>query len=149
MRRNRKIAEFLKEYALFTYAHFQPEKIEDIFIVVPTHEYEIERLDKKLFFENNDVMYEDGLMIVTSDEMKARLISYVRVKILNNSKFVEDMKNKTVIDTYYQGLVDFRANSEEIIFTSKLGVWKWKQSLKYEDNHNYIFPCLSFRSSIL
>jgi hypothetical protein len=148
MRKNQKIAEFLKQYALFTYSIFiekdrnYKDNIEDIFIVKRDHEYNIEELDKRLFIEDNNVIYDGKTkrMIVTSKEMRNRLTVYIKTNLKTNQRMMVDMKNRKTIDTYYQGIVDFRRNEEEIVFTSRLGLLKWKISLQYDDNYSNIFP---------
>lgn len=149
MRKNSKIAEFLKKYALYTFSiHFDKfgnepndKQISKLFVVKPNHVYQIENLNKKLFVEGNDVMYDDNeKMIVSSNEMLLKLVSYIQVNIQNNYENLKNMKYQKIVDTYYQGLVDFRQTKEEIIFTSKLSLLRWKDSLKYQNNFNYIFP---------
>lgn len=145
MRKNQKIAEFIKQYALYTYSvrinQDRSTDINDIFVIEGDHVYDIETLNKRLFIEDNEVMYDKrGRMIVTSREMRDRLLTYIKTNLKTNPQTMVDMRNKKTIETYYQGIVDFRQNEEEIVFTSRLGLLKWKMSLQYKDSYDSIFP---------
>lgn len=132
-RRNRKIAEFLKKYTLYTYA-LHPEKPEDggfdrtWFVVDPDHEYDVEKLDKRLFVDGNDIIYdENGYIIVPSDETADRLMGYLDICLTNDKPGVMGLANESKIEDYYQSISDFRSAPNQLIFTSENGVLRWKR----------------------
>lgn len=127
-RRNRKIAEFLKKYTLYTYALHPEEFDRSWFVVDPDHTYDIESLDKKL--TQNDVMYdEDGYLIVQSDEIADRLMGYLNICLANDRPGVLNLAGKSKIEDYYQTVSDFRSAPNQLIFTSENGVLRWKREL--------------------
>ena len=124
-RQSRKIAEFLKQYTLFTYAN-NPETFgEDSFIVIPDHVYDIASLNKRLIVDN-DVMYQDGLIIVPSEETTKRLLSFLKVSLINDTPGVMNMKNVTTIENFYQTIADFRSSENQLVFMNKNGLMRWK-----------------------
>lgn len=124
-RNNKKIAEYLKKYVLFTYARDPESFDEESFVVIPKHKYDITKINKKVYFENNKVMYQNGKMIVTSEEMKKRLMSYLKVELQNNKPDVLSMSDPFPMTSHYQSISDFRSNDSQLIFMSKNGLMKW------------------------
>ncbi len=149
-RRNRKIAEILKQYVLYTYANEvasiagEIDFNENYFWVDPDHTYDIDRLNKKLFREGNDVIYREGYIVVPSEDIRDRLLAYLKVNLLNDTPGILSMADPLVsgaitpttintglpLDNYYQVISDFRlspGSTDQIIFTSTNGLKRWKR----------------------
>lgn len=130
LRTTRKVAEFLKQYTLLTFS-LDPKKFgKNSFIVIKDYDYDIEKLNKKLFKDNNKIMYKDNKLIVPSKNIRDRLINYLNTQLLNDSLSVENIKNIKSIDSYYQNISDFQHYDNQLIFLNKSGLLRWKQSLK-------------------
>jgi len=128
-RRNKKIAEFLKIYTLYTYALHPDEFDEKWFVVNPNHEYNIESLDKKLV-EGNNVMYDkDGYLIVPSKETITKLLGYLQIRLVNDKPGVMSLGGAKKMDDYYQSISDFRSAPNQLIFTSENGIFRWKRDM--------------------
>lgn len=133
-RSGRKIAEFLKQYTLFTYAN-DPENFgEDSFIVVEDHHYDIASLNKRLILDN-PVMYENGKLIVPSEETIKRLISFLKVSLINDTPGVLSMKTSSTIENFYQSISDFRSTENQLVFMGKNGLMRWRHE-QFKMNHN-------------
>lgn len=147
-RKNRKIADFLKHYVLYTYS-LDPENFgEDSFVVKKGHVYDIEKLNKRLFKENNRVMYDkNGKLIATSDAIVRNLLSYLKVRIATDKPGVLNMRNLTTIPDYYQSISDFRPAPNQLIFTSANGVIRWKREMKRNKTANTISDNLMAEST--
>jgi len=126
-RKNRKIAEILKQYVLYTYALNPEDFDENYFWVDPDHVYDIDKLNKRLFVEGNDVIYREGYIIVTSEEIKEGLMSFLRVALLNDTPGVMATLNIKTIENYYQTISDFRNVQDQLIFINRSGLKRWKQ----------------------
>lgn len=129
-RRNRKIAEFLKKYTLYTYA-LNPKTFDETWFVVDSeHEYDIESLERSLFVDGNKVMYDNnGYLIVPSQKIASRLMGYLRIKLANDRPGVLSLVNARKIEDYYQTVSDFTTAPNQLIFTSANGVLRWKREL--------------------
>jgi hypothetical protein len=143
-RRNRKMAEVLKQYVLYTYAN-DPENFDETYFVVDKkHVYDIDRLNKKLFMEDNDIIYRTvkGIprIIVPSDETRDRLMSFLKVSLLNDEPGVMEMKNHSVIENYYQTISDFRTTGDQLVFVNKNGLIRWKHEGGRLDKNLTISP---------
>lgn len=136
-RRSRRIAEFLKQYTLFGYAH-DPENFgEDSFVVVEGYEYDIDALNKRLVLDN-PVMYEDGKLIVPSEETRERLLSFLRVSLVNDTPGVMMMKDTTTIENFYQTISDFRSTENQLVFMNKNGLMRWRNEHARMENNTKI-----------
>lgn len=149
-RSKRKIAIFLKNYVLYTYA-LSPEKFGDeksgdfgkeMFKVSRDHQYNISSLHKSLYVEGNGVIYSRGRMIVTSKEMRSRLIAYLKVCLINDRQGVLKMATKRTIDDYYESIIDFRSNENQLIFDSQQAVTKWREELERSKNMGEVYTKL-------
>lgn len=124
-RESRKIAEVLKQYTLFSYARDPENFDEDSFVIVPNHTYDIKSLNKRLI-SNTPVIYRRGKLIVLSEEMKQKLLSFLKVSLLNDAPGVAALKNTTAIENYYQTISDFRSSPSQLIFLNKNGLLRWR-----------------------
>lgn len=139
MRRNRRIAEYLKEYTLFEYSR-NPKKFgKNSFIVVRDYEYNIETLKKRLIPpKKNKVMYRDKKLIVTSKTIRNKLIYYLSTSLLNNREAVENYYKRVIISNYYKNAMDFKQNKNQIVFVDRSGILRWKQEEKRRKISNKI-----------
>lgn len=133
----RKVADFLKIYTLYTYA-LDPESFGDgskAYVIKPDHIYDIEKLQKRLFKKDNDVMYHKDKLVVLNEEIKTNLMAYLKVSILNDRPGVLALASTTTTDVYYQSVSDFKPSPNQLIFTSKAAVLRWKREIeKTKDN---------------
>lgn len=137
-RRNKKIAEFLKIYTLYTYALHPDEFDENWFVVDPDHEYNIEDLDKKLV-EGTSVMYnEDGYLIVPSEGTISKLMGYLQIKLANDKPGVMSLSSARKMDDYYQSISDFRTAPNQLIFTSENGIFRWKRDTARSESNRIV-----------
>jgi hypothetical protein len=128
-RRDRKIAEILKQYVLFTYALNPEDFDENYFWIDPEHIYDIEKLNKKLYMEGNDIIYRDGYIVVVSEEIRDGLMSFLKVSLLNDTPGVMATANTKIIENYYQIISDFRNIHDQLIFVNKNGLKRWKADM--------------------
>jgi hypothetical protein len=148
-KRSKRVADYLKEYVLYTYALYVGEEGDEkgdslesfakkAFAIVPGHVYNIERLNKRLFKEGNDIMYDaKGRLIVTTEDIKVRLLSYLKVRLLNDRASVLVLANLSSVTDYYQSISDFRKAPNTMIFTSKRGIKRWLDAPSTTDK-NYV-----------
>jgi hypothetical protein len=126
-RQNRKIAEILKQYTLYTYALHPEDFDENYFWVDPNHVYDMDRLGGRLFVDQNDIIYNAGYIIVPSEDVKQGLMAFLKVSLLNDTPGVMATLNTKTIENYYQTISDFRNQDEQLIFVNKSGLKRWKQ----------------------
>jgi len=116
------IANHLKQYTLFEYSNLPENKRSSFvekFIVVPNHIYNVSKLKCKLFTANNDVIYLKGKIVVTSDEMKERLVEYAKVYEFNNKNDLESYKYRTKLANTFNIISDFKHRDGELMFETK------------------------------
>jgi len=118
MRNARRISDILKKYVLYMYSVFYPEKPK--YVIDKDHEYDISKLDKKFFIEGNDVIYNnENRIIVGSEKIKNGLKYHLKIQMLNNKKYVMNMKNLIFIPDYFHTLDDFKKEKDNNIFLSR------------------------------
>jgi len=125
-RKNKKIAEYLKQYTLYTYSMKGSLGKKD-FVVIPGHLYDIDSLRKKLTLENT-VIYADGKIIVPSKETRDRLLSYLEVEKIHNATALTKIKEKQSLEENYQSIRDFRSSEDQLIFFGKESLMRWRTS---------------------
>ena len=136
MHHSRKVADFLKQYTLFEYAK-DPENFgKDSFIVKKNHVYDIESLGPYLT-PNNKVMYHNGKLVVLDKETIKRLLSFLKVQILNDRNGVMAYRDRSVVKDYFRTLSDFRKTPDQLIFLSKASLVRWDAE-KHSDNKNQV-----------
>lgn len=139
-RKNKKIAEILQYYTLFTYATYPdrfPMAVDEVkwksnFTINPKHNYDIDALEKKYILDT-PVIYSKGKIIVPDERTRDNLVSYLMAMVANDRDGVLAMKDLTSIDGYYKSLSDFRASSDQLIFTSRNGLMRWRNSRVLEE----------------
>lgn len=147
-RKNRKIAEILKQYTLFTYAMHPEDFDENYFWVDPDHVYDVEKLNKRLYVEGNDVIYRDGYILVPSEEVKNGLMSFLKVNLLNDTPGVMAMTNAKTIENYYQTISDFRFQGpEQLIFVNRTGLKRWKYEMVAKNKNRRVVSAFPIDNS--
>lgn len=110
---------------MFKYS-LNPEEFDiDSFVVDPNHKYDIDSLDKRLI-PDTPVMFRGGKIIVPTKETAVRLISFLKVKLLNNSKGVMSYSTRAIVKDYYKTLNDFRRSPQQLIFLNYTSLLRWK-----------------------
>jgi len=137
----RKIALYLKHYVLYTYARspdsFDAER--DI-TVEEDYIYDVDSLHKRLFFDGNNVMYSSGKLIAPSEDAKKRLISYLKVKLLNDGPGVLAQADMATIPDYYETIDDFRHIPNQLVFGDKSSLKRWKKEKEMVQRNPHVLP---------
>ena len=118
--RNRKLANVLQQYTLFTYSSYDNIS----FTINPNHHIDIDKLNKKLTLDN-PVIYEDKSIIVPSEDIQKRLEYFLKISLMNNKFLIKNYRNKKFIEGYYRFVSDFEKHSHEIIFSSVKTLKLW------------------------
>jgi hypothetical protein len=133
-RRNKKVADVLKYYTLYTYAN-SPENFGPArYVVNPKHTYDLDAIHKK-FIKDTPVIYSKGKIIVPTEGTRDNLLSYLQAMVANDRDGVLALKDAVTIDGYYQTLSDFRApdTQTQLLFASKNAVMMWRNSKILEE----------------
>ena len=133
-RNARKLAFFLKKYALYAWANDPDNFGKGVFVIDETHDYEIDKLSKT--FTKNNSIYSNGKITVHSKSIRNRLINYVDIQLSSNKPEVENLKTASFIEGYYQTLSDFTPHPHELVFIGYESVMNWirKGALLQTDN---------------
>lgn len=125
-RRARKLAEILKQYTLFTYARDPTKWSDNSIVVVDGYEYDLEGLNRKVYYDGNDIIYDSaGRIIVPSEETKSRLLNYLSISLYTG---VEMRATPGPIESYYKSVSDFRPSPSQLIFIDLASVKRWMRS---------------------
>lgn len=127
MRKNSRIANYLKQYSLFEWAN-DPENFGiDTFYVKPDHEYDIQSLNN-LFVKDNDVLYYRGWLIVPDEDTAKRLVNYVKVAVFNDPSIQSRYADRKAMDgsSLYTSITDFRREKKQLVFMGRDAVLQWK-----------------------
>ncbi|HSA76305.1 MAG TPA: hypothetical protein VLE02_02050 [Nitrosarchaeum sp.] len=174
MRMYRDIANYLKSYFLFEWAHLQNEDSfsetldRTSFVVIKNHTYNLEKLRGRLI-RYNDVMYKNKKLIVLSEEMGLRLCDYVKIQQRKRSytvvsdteksaslNYAKKYRETKYIDGYVENINNYDNENAEI-FTDKRHMFIWAFSVKknvhliahHLESHLIIEPYLISISHIL
>ena len=143
MQKNRKIAQYLKEYTLFVYSNNQgtpegsglgetPEGSglsegginESNFTIDPNHHYDYKSLNRQLILDT-PVMFKHSKLIVPSEEVRDKLIYYINVQKFNAPEALKDYKNRKLVEGHYEFISDFSQRSEQLIFIGIDDILYW------------------------
>ncbi len=136
MQKNRKIAQYLKEYALFFYSLKGNLDVND-FVIKKNYEYNYQKLKKKLL-PDTKIMFKHKKLIVPSENVRDRLLYYIKAEILNNILEVENYKNRKLIKGHYQFISDFKSFPEQLIFIEMDDLIYWLEKETSEVSENEI-----------
>lgn len=127
--RNKKIASILMQHTLYDYSNNPSSFSKDNFVVVPSHIYDISQLSK--MFKKNTALYSNKKLIVQSEEMREKLLSYLEIQLLNDTPGVLKYKNRIFLTNFYKKITDFRQNPKQNIF---IGINMLKESTKHNND---------------
>ena len=129
LNKNKKLASILMQHTLYDYSSDPEGFSEDHFIVMPSHNYDLSQLSK--IFKKNTALYSNKKLIVHSEEMKEKLLSYLKIQLLNDTPGVLKYKNRTFLTNFYKKITDFRQYPKQNIF---IGVHMLKESTKQNND---------------
>lgn len=137
-RRNRKTADYLKQYTLYAYS-LNPETFgENSFEVIDGYTYDLEAINRRLS-SSNDVMFNRrGQLKVPSIEVRDKLLNYLKVQLITDSPTVLDYSLRTNIDDYYQSIYDFRTSNSQLVFINKESLMRWKLETLSQTSRNVV-----------
>lgn len=131
---NQKLADLMKQYTLYAYA-MDPKRFDaqKAFVINPDQKYVLTTTD-------NTSIYSGGKIIVPSDDIKRRLISYLKVSLLNDTPGVLALKN---ISRSYLNISDFRSAPNQLIFLSRQSLTAWRDKINVTRGaHNTVLTTL-------
>jgi hypothetical protein len=73
-------------------------------------------------------MYSNNKLIASSENLKDRLLSYLKVQVLNDKPGVLALIENTNIDEYYLYVSDFRQTETQVLFLNKETLLQWKKN---------------------
>lgn len=122
-RRNRDIVDLLKKYALYAYSLGTYHAVNSYNIVDLKWHYDIENISRSI--DGNKTFYDDGKIIVPSDNIRIRLHSYLLIQLLNDRPRVESLKDKVLLWDHYTKIDDFTSHRNEIVLLGieQLHMW--------------------------
>lgn len=132
-RDNERIADLLKEYALYEWAQNPAKFGEGNFVVYEgreTQDYAVTNNNISEFLElgvKHPTFYYRSKIIVSSSELVKRLLSYVLVSSLNDSHLETEYKYKKFINDapFYKYLSDFKPSKDQNLFIGKGSLVSW------------------------
>lgn len=142
---NKKIARYISEYTLWHFSNYiEEEKIENVtmetlknfteqgFIIIENYNYKnINRI-----FSKNSSVFKDGKLIVTSTEMRNRLLYLLRLKLQQQYSKIISYNNIKIIPNFYIDLTDFDVHQNQIVLQGEDCLYKWNNSL---DGKTYLY----------
>ncbi len=131
MRRNEKIAEYLKQFALWEYSNSTAENKEDKFSInnfVTDESYKYDLRKVTFQFTRNNTFYRGKKIIVPDEDTAKRIVLYVKTSVFNDFSIPEKYKNKKFIDVanFFTRISDFRQEKNQIIFIGRESIMRWK-----------------------
>jgi hypothetical protein len=160
MRHNAKIAEYLKQYAIYEWSQNPNGFGKNNFVIIKDHSYEP---INNHFFTYNNVFFKLDLkskttkpkkkeiskkskvakrykIIVPDEETQNRLLTFVQTSSLNDSMLAEKYKNKKLIDGkyIYKNINDFRSSENQLIFMGADAVLRWKREKEETETRSNI-----------
>ena len=101
--RGRRIARYLLENAFWISSQF-PDAMNEKIVVKKGHTYN-KTITKQ--FDLNSGIYEDGKIVVTSENIKKRLLFNVNMMVIRDPKKLETYKTKKFVPNFYNDTTDF------------------------------------------
>jgi hypothetical protein len=137
--KNKQIARYLFEYVLWIFSKYLKnqnitEVNEAVFVdfskrilqTVENYQYEIV---PKIFNENNSIC-KNGKIIVSSLEMKKRLLYMLRLYCVRDFLKLKEYYKFETINNYYLYLSDFDTHQEQVILKGEDSVFQWIEESK-------------------
>lgn len=117
----KKIIHILERYVIYTFSH--RDKVE--FEIIPNHVYDIEKLENRLFFKNNNIIFSGKKIIVLSAKMQEKLEYYLEACKLHYPNWIRQYKYKNYIDDIYETVDDFIQYPDSSIFLNVESLVSW------------------------
>ena len=143
---NRKIALFLREYAIYEWTKNIDAFGLDNFMIEPNFYYDMALLNFELpptpinpFYQLDDLNV--NKLVVPDEDTAKRLITLVLTLSVRDSFFYENSLNKKSVDTslFFTQLNDFRREKDQLIFLDKSSLSEWKKrKLDFVDDPSQI-----------
>jgi hypothetical protein len=140
MRGTKRIANLLKQYVLYAYANYPQTFSLQSIEVIPNYKYREEDITEK--FNLNNSILSNGIIRVSSQDIKIRLYGYLKLMLLNDTPGVMAMKDQRSPKDMFQSLYDFRPHEDQLIFFDIQNIERWKQEENRRQSQNTIFPYL-------
>lgn len=118
-----RLGYLLKEYSLYEYMN--NDRNDDIFIVNPDHEYDINLVDQDNFERFNDIFYLKKKIVVPNEKIMNNLKDYIRVFEKNYPDILESYSDRLFLRDYYSRLEDFRQVKDQIVFIDNAEFEEW------------------------
>ena len=135
---NKRLARFIQDYSLYLYSTFLNDSnlsptlsnlvefINDRTNTIPGFEYGL--VMKSYSLENG--LFHEGKLIFSSDEMKRRIVYFIRVFTTNNSKKLMSYYLRSNIESYYLDLSDLDKTIDSTLIEGTDTLLKWIQVQK-------------------
>lgn len=124
----RKQSKYLREYIVWlfsTYLHTNNirdindntmiEFIDQYIQIIPNFEYK--QIDK--FFSMDSDIMNNNKLVCNSEELVKRLLQYLQLHIYNHREKVMIYHTKTIIDNYYENILDLNSHSSQVLISSE------------------------------
>jgi len=124
----RKQSKYLREYIVWlfsTYLHNgNIRDINDNIIIdfINRHiqvitDFEYKQIDK--FFSMTSNIMNDNKLVCDSEELVKRLVQYLQLYVYNHKEKVLNYHTKTIIDNYYENILDLNSHSSQVLISSE------------------------------
>lgn len=131
------LQHILERYTIFTYSTRNNLEKKD-FQIIPDHVYNISRLGKRLYINGNNIMYDNGKLIVQSADIREKLLFYLDSCKLHYPVWVATYKNNTFIDDMYNSIEDFTNHDDQLVFTDNEMLQFWYEKRVVDTGNNVI-----------
>lgn len=130
-----RLGYLLREYSLYEY--MMNNRDDDIFVVVPDHEYDINFVVSDSFERYNDIFYFKKKLIVPNEKIMNNLKNYIQMFEKNYPNIIESYSDRLFLRGYYSKLEDFRQVREQIVFINNSEFEEWIKNRDEERNKVY------------
>ena len=131
--RNKRLARYIQDYALFLYsthlhgAGSEPtianlvEFIDSSTTVIPDFTYGV--VPKR--YSDDNGLFDDGKLVFASDEMRRRIVFYIRLFTTNNYSQLKNYYLRSNIESYYLDLSDLDQTYGYTLIDGEITLMKW------------------------
>jgi hypothetical protein len=140
MRKNERLAEYLKQFSLWEYSNANPNQISMKNFYV-NDEYEYEGWSGTGFkFDRNNTFYYGKKLIVPDEETAKRIILFVETSVFNDYSIPIRYRNKKNMDNslFFSTINDFRKEHKQLIFMGREAVLRWKLEVTREISNSNV-----------
>jgi hypothetical protein len=157
---NKKIAHYIQQYMFWLFSK-EEQSIESFFtnktILIVDHKYNTIPSINFTFDDSNGIL-KDQKLIITSQEMKAKLTFILKLNLIRNPKLVEWYKQETKINNYFIFADDFKVTTNTNITYGESGLQLYvnnfgktitaSNSILHDQNNEYFFINKLIRNSL-